>query len=290
MPGEWRRWLEPGIPFMASRGDYEGSRAAIFGVPMDFTTSFRPGTRHGPQRIRQVSVGIEEYSLHQDRDLREITFCDLGDVAVAYGNVPVTLSRVQAVADGVLADDKLPVVLGGEHLISLPVIGAAQARYPGLAVLHFDAHADLRDDYLGEAHSHATVMRRVADRIGGRNLYQYGIRSGSRDEREYAERHTNFHPYEVLPALERDLPALEGRPVYVSVDIDVLDPAYAPGTGTPEPGGVSSRELLLAVEKLAGLQVVGFDLVEVSPGYDPSERTAVAAAAVIREALLAVVK
>lgn len=282
----WRESLAAGGRFLCAGDDYGDARVVLFGVPMDFTTSFRPGTRHGPARVREVSPGIEEFSSYTGRELGDVPFFDAGDVAVTHGDVAGSLERAAAVARGVLADRKVPFGLGGEHLVSLPLILAAARVHPGLRVVHIDAHADLRPDYLGQVDSHATVMRRVAERIGPENVFQFGIRSGSRDEWEYGRGRTRFHPYEVLEPLRRALPELAGRPIYVSIDIDVLDPAFAPGTGTPEPGGITSAELLAAVHALRGQQVVGCDVVEISPPYDPSDRTAVMGALLVREALL----
>ncbi len=284
--GNWTGLLDRSTGFLGACEEYESSRGVIFGVPMDFTTSFRPGTRLGPRRIRESSVGIEEYSFYRNQDIFEKSYCDLGDVVVCYGDPGASLEMTKQVARGILAGGKVPLVLGGEHLISLPVIQAAAERHPELAVLQFDAHADLRPDYLGQVQSHATVMRRTAELIGGQNLYQFGIRSGSREEWEFARRETRLQPGPVIPALERVLQDLKGRPVYITLDIDVIDPAFAPGTGTPEAGGLTSREMIDAIHLMGGLRVVGFDLVEVSPAYDPSERTAVLAALLLREAIL----
>lgn len=272
--------------FLAAREDYEEARAAIFGIPMDFTTSFRPGTRLGPQRIREASYSLEEYSFYLNKDLGEKVYCDLGDVALPFGNISTALENIEKAARKVLKDGKIPVAMGGEHLVSLPLIKAAAEQYPGLAVVHFDAHADLREEYLGEIHSHATVMRRVVDIVGGRDVYQFGIRSGTREEFAFAQENTRLYKDEIFPGLKVALQELKGRPVYVTLDIDVLDPAYAPGTGTPEPGGATSREMISAIHLLGEQRVVGFDLVEVSPVLDPSDRTSVLAAKLIREAIL----
>lgn len=272
--------------FIGAGKSYDAARMVLFGAPMDFTVSFRPGTRLGPQRIREVSWGIEEYSPYLDGELGEVPFYDAGDLLMAFGNVPACLAVIRRAADMIVQGGKVPLLLGGEHLVSLPAIEAVHARYPGLAVVHFDAHADLREDYAGERHSHATVMRRVADVVGPGNLYQFGIRSGTREELAWARRHTNTHLFAVAEPLAAALPALAGRPVYVSLDIDVADPAFAPGTGTPEPGGCTSGELLAAVHMLGKLNIVGFDLVEVAPVYDQSERTSLLAAKILREIII----
>lgn len=272
--------------FMGSTDEYAKARVIILGAPMDLTVSFRPGTRQGPQQVRQVSNGLEEYSVDLDRDLSDFFYYDAGDVTLPFGTVHESLRRIGQVAGEVLASGKFPLVIGGEHLITLALVRETAKRYPGLAIVHFDAHADLRDEYLGERLSHATVMRRVSEVVGGRNVYQFGIRSGTREEFSFARANTRLFTHEVAAPLEEILPQLKGRPVYVTLDIDVVDPAFAPGTGTAEPGGCTVREIIKAVHLLGNTDVVGFDLVEVSPVYDPSERTALLAAKLVREAIL----
>ncbi|WP_206812483.1 agmatinase [Paradesulfitobacterium ferrireducens] len=276
---------KPGL-FMGAVASYEEADAVILGIPMDFTVSFRPGTRLGPLSIRNVSIGIEEYSVYQDKDLADYSYCDLGDLALPFGNVPKSLDIIESAARLILDDGKFPIFLGGEHLVSYPLIKPFAEKYPELCVVHFDAHADLREDYLGEINSHATVMRKVAEMLKPKHVYQFGIRSGTREEFLYAKEHTHLVIEDVLEPLQRVLPELKGKPVYVSLDIDVVDPAFAPGTGTQEAGGASSREILKAVHALSELKVVGFDLVEVSPALDSSERTALLAAKLVREVIL----
>lgn len=272
--------------FMGATRDYENSNVVLVGAPMDFTVSFRPGTRQGPHAIRQVSIGLEEYSLMLDRDLADYAYFDAGDISLPFGHVLESLERIGRVVANIIADNKFPLVLGGEHLISLPVIKEVVKKYPGLKILHFDAHADLRQDYMGQTLSHASVMRRAADLVGGQNIYQLGIRSGTREEFDYARGHTRLFPGKVLEPLKQLLPELAGQPVYVSLDIDVVDPAYAPGTGTAEPGGCTSSEILEAIYLMKELNVVGMDLVEISPVYDHSEKTALLGAKLVREAIL----
>lgn len=272
--------------FMGCTDDYTAAAAVIVGVPMDFTTTFRPGTGLGPQHIRYVSEGLEEYSLQLDRDLADYVYYDAGDIILPLGDVKESLKRIKSAAEYFLPTKKFLLFLGGEHLLSLPVIEAVSSLYPALAVLHLDAHADLRNEYQGASLSHATVMRRVADIIGGTNIFQVGIRSSTRQELAYARLHTNLFLEEVVPSLEKILPALRNRPVYITLDIDVIDPAYAPGTGTPEPGGCTPQEIIRMLHDLKDTQVVGMDLVEVSPVYDLSERTSLLAAKLVREAIL----
>ncbi len=281
-----KKLIEPSTGFLANTADFDAAKAVILGVPMDYTVSFRPGSRLGPQRVREVSYGVEEYSFYLDRSLFDRAYYDAGDLSLPIGNVPASLEIIHDAMRAVLAANKMPFALGGEHLISWPIIQAMSEKYPNLAVVHFDAHADLRDDYLGERFSHATVMRRVAELIGPKNLYQFGIRSGSREERKFAEEHTNVSFYQIHPALSQALPELRKRPVYVSLDIDVVDPGFAPGTGTPEPGGCTSGDIIRAVHVLGQCNVVGFDLVEVAPALDLAQITAVLAAKIMREALL----
>jgi len=280
---------KPGI-FLGAEASYEDAQAVLLGIPMDYTVSFRPGTRLGPASIRNVSVGIEDYSPYYDRELGEYSYCDLGDLALPFGNVVKSLEIIEQASRQILNDDKFPIFLGGEHLVSYPLIKPFIAKYPDLRVIHFDAHADLRSDYYGEYNSHATVMRKVAEILGPKRLYQFGIRSGIREEFLFAQEYTNLVKDNVLEALETALPELEGHPVYVSLDIDVVDPAFAPGTGTQEAGGCTSKEILKAIHMLERLNVVGFDLVEVSPVLDSSERTALLAAKLVREAILGFVK
>jgi agmatinase len=281
-----------GNVFILSSEDYAASRAVIYGMPMDFTVSFRPGSRFGPPRIREMSVGLEEYSPYLDRSLEDIVYFDAGDLLLPFGNAARSLDIIGDFVRGVLADGKMPVGLGGEHLVSWPIFREVYAKHPDLAIIHFDAHADLREDYEGEPLSHSTPLRKAAELMGGANIYQFGIRSGSREEWAYARENINFHPFEVLEPLKKVLPELAGRPVYLTIDIDVLDPSAAPGTGTAEAGGITSKELIEAVHAIArsGVNVVGCDLVEVAPIYDPTEQTPIVAAKVIREMLLGFLK
>jgi agmatinase len=280
-----------GNVFICSSDDYENSKAVIYGMPMDFTVSFRPGSRFGPPRIREVSVGLEEYSPYLDKSITDITYFDAGDLLLPFGNAARSLDIIGGYVKGLLADGKFPLGLGGEHLCSWPIFREVYAKYPDLAIIHFDAHADLRENYEGEPLSHSTPLRKAAELMGGKNIYQFGIRSGSREEFKYARENINFYPFDVLEPLKKVLPSLAGRPVYLTIDIDVLDPSAAPGTGTAEAGGITSKELLAAVHAIAGseVNVVGADVVEVAPAYDPTEQTQIVAAKLVREILLGLV-
>lgn len=276
--------------YLAAASDYQEATAVIYGAPMDFTVSFRPGTRFGPEKIRNVSMVLEEYSPYQDKHLEEIALYDSGDLALPFGNVEKSLQLIYDTAERLHKDNKFPILLGGEHLVSLPSIKATYEHFKNLKVIQFDAHADLREDYEGEPNSHATVIRKVAELIGGSNVFQLGIRSGTMDEFAYGRQNTNLYFNQVSEPLDEIIQKCGNDPVYITLDIDVFDPGFAPGTGTPEPGGFSANEVLNAFKKLRKLNVIGFDLVEVSPVYDQSDITSVLAAKLVREAILGFVK
>lgn len=263
----------------------EGSKL-ILGVPLDLTTSARPGTRLAPYRIREVSDIIDEYSIYRGISLDDCDYSDAGDIIFPLGNVAASLGRIEAVATAFLSREKRLFSIGGEHLVSLPLIKAYSHFYPDLTVVHLDAHADLRSDYLGEQFSHASVMRRVVEVLGSGRLYQLGIRTAAQEELAYASEYTCLYIDRVIEKVPEVIEKIGSRPVYLSLDIDVLDPAFAPGTGTPEGAGISSRELLQVMHQLANLNVVGFDLVEVAPPYDAGDSTSILAAKLLREALL----
>ncbi len=281
------QYLEQKASFMDSCAELDKARKVLFGIPMDSTTSFRPGTRLAPYRIREVSEGIEEYSIYQDKGLAELDFCDAGDLISPFGNVGESLRRAEMVARYLLQEGKQLFVMGGEHLVSLPIIKAYHSFFPDLTVIQLDAHADLRDDYLGEKMSHATVMRQAAEMLGDKSVFQLGIRSGTREELEFAAQKTNLYLDQFSSAINDVKQKIKDRPVYLTLDIDILDPAFAPGTGTPEAGGITSRELLAGLLQFSELNIVGFDLVEISPPYDQGDITAILGAKIIREALLA---
>ena len=280
-------YLSKSRGFIGSSQEYESAHFVLFGIPMDFTASFQPGSRWGPRAIREASDSLEEYSFYCRRSLEEIKYYDGGDLILPFGNVEESLRRIEKVTETLLADGKFPLALGGEHLVTLALVRAFMRKYPKLAVFQLDAHADLRDSYCGETLSHATVMRRVAEAVGPENVYQFGIRSGTAEEYAFGRKHTRMFVEEISQPLKKIVKEWDGRPVYLTLDIDVIDPAYAPGTGTPEPGGCSSKEILQVIGMLSHLPVVGMDLVEVVPHLDSSQRTAILAAKLVREALLA---
>ncbi|MTH54061.1 agmatinase [Bacillus mangrovi] len=278
-----------GNVFIKSHPSYEESEAVIYGMPMDWTVSYRPGSRFGPSRIREVSIGLEEYSAYLDRELEEVKYFDAGDIPLPFGNPQRSIEMIEEYIDGLMAADKFPLGMGGEHLVSWPVMKAVAKKYPDLAIIHMDAHTDLREEYEGEPLSHSTPIRKIAEHIGPENVYSFGIRSGMKEEFQWAkESGMHISKFEVLEPLKQILPTLAGRPVYVTIDIDVLDPAHAPGTGTVDAGGITSKELLASIHEIARseVNVVGADLVEVAPIYDPSEQTANTASKLIREMIL----
>lgn len=274
--------------FLACDASYEEADLVLWGAPFDSTTSFRPGTRFASAAIRNESWGLETYSPALDLDLTDYKICDIGDLELPFGVPEKVLDLVEERTRDILNDGKLPVMIGGEHLLTLAPVRACFHKYPDLYLIQFDAHTDLRDDYLGNKLSHAAVIKRCWDFMGDNAIAQFGIRSGLREEFAWAaEGHTYLQKFDFKGLQDLCIKlAQEQRPVYFTLDLDVLDPAVFPGTGTPEPGGVSFVELLKAVRYLSKLNIVGFDVNELSPHYDQSGASTAAAGKIIRELLL----
>jgi agmatinase len=274
--------------FLGSKGGPSGADWIILGVPLDLTVSRLPGSRRGPEAIREESGHLETYSINVGRDLNEVSFMDIGDIMLYGRELAESLDVIRLVAQRFFDLGKRLFTFGGEHLATLPLVEAAAERHPNLRVVHFDAHADLRDTYHGARLTHATVMRRVAEGCleSPKNLYQFGIRSATAQEHAWGRERTNLISGRIPEALETVQGLLLGHPVYVSIDIDVVDPGFAPGTGTPEPGGIGPGELFEAVEILGRLDIIGADIVEVSPLLDINGITAALAAKICRESLL----
>ncbi len=274
--------------FVGCGAGYEEAGIVLYGAPFDGTTSYRPGTRFGSRAIRGESYGIETYSPYQDKDLTDFAIMDSGDIELSIGDVQATLGAIHERASKILSDGKLPFMLGGEHLVTLPAVKAVAEKYPDLAIVHFDAHADLREDYLGVKLSHACVMRRIWEMLGDGRIHQFGIRSGDKTEFQFAAAgHVAMRRFD-FEWLDVTLEALKGRPVYLTIDLDVMDPSIFPGTGTPEPGGVGFLDLMRAAVSVAKCSnVVGCDLVELSPSLDPSGTSTACACKLTRELLLA---
>ncbi len=282
--------MKPNIEtFIGCDNSYEESKIVLFGAPFDSTTSFRPGTRFASKAMRSESFGIETYSPYQDGDLEDFAVFDSGDLELPFGNTQRVLDQIEEHTAEILKDGKIPCMIGGEHLVTLGAMRAVVKQYPDVHIIHFDAHADLREDYLEERFSHATVLHRVWDLVGDGKIFQFGIRSGDRSEFVWAKDHVftnkfNFH------GLKEIVDQLKEKTVYFTLDLDVLDPSVFPGTGTPEAGGVSFQELLEAMIQVSHLNIVGFDVNELSPVYDQSGSSTAMACKVLRELLIAVMK
>lgn len=281
--------LEPNVEtFLACDAPYEEARIVLYGAPFDSTTSFRPGARFGPAAIRHESFGLETYSPYQDKDLEDCRIFDSGDMELCFGSAEMALSDIEKRASVIIGDGKLPFLLGGEHLVTLGAVRAAVKKWPDLHIIHFDAHADLRDDYLGATLSHACVLRRCHDLLGDGQIHQFCIRSGERSEFRFAQDHTDMHPFgfEGLDAVVNQL-CEQNLPVYMTIDLDCLDPAAFPGTGTPEAGGVWFPALLRAMQLVSRTHVIGADVTELAPMLDASGASTALACKVVRELLLA---
>ena len=276
--------------FMACEKEAHEADIVLFGAPFDSTTSYRPGTRFGSSAIRRESYGIECYSPYQDKDLEDTKVMDCGDLELCFGNTKKALAQIEEQAKEILDNSAIPFMLGGEHLVTLGAFRAVLEKYPDIHIIHFDAHADLREEYLGEQLSHASVIRRCWDLVGDERIYQFGIRSGDREEFYWAKEHVTMKKFD-FEGLEEVLEKLEGMPIYLTLDLDVLDPSVFPGTGTPEPGGVTFDALRKAAEKVCSrANVVACDVNELSPHYDPSGISTAAACKIVREMLLALSK
>jgi agmatinase len=272
--------------FLSASASFEESQVVILGCPFDGTASFRPGARFGPSAIRRASWGIETYSPYLERDLGELKIHDVGDLELPLGEKKLVLDLVRKPIRQILTAGKFPVVLGGDHLITLPVMEEIDRFYPNPCLLHLDAHADLREDYLGETHSHCTVMRKVIERLSNVRLFQMGMRSGTEEEFRLAKKLKSAVPLKAS-SLRSLVKRIGKQAVYLSLDLDVIDPSLLPGVGTPEPGGLTFRELIALLKQLQPLRVIGFDLVELTPDYDPTQVSSVTASVILREMILA---
>ena len=273
--------------FIGCDADYKTADTVLFGAPYDCTTSFRPGTRFASAAMRRESYGLELYSPYQGKELTDRRIFDSGDIELPFGSPEPALKMIEKRAAAVLKDGKRPFMLGGEHLVTLGAVRAAVKKFPDLHMLHFDAHADLRDDYLGQKLSHACVLRRCHELVGDGKIYQFGIRSGDKSEFVWGREHVFTRLFD-FEGLQNALQALAGVPVYLTVDLDVLDPSVFPGTGTPEPGGVSFDALRKAVtDACRTLNVVAADVNELSPHDDASGASTAVACKIVREMLIA---
>ena len=272
--------------FLGCDAAYEESKIVIFGAPFDSTTSYRPGARFASRTMRAESYGLETYSPYQNLDVTDYKIFDGGDLELCFGDTNLVLNDIKNFAAKIFSDNKFPIMIGGEHLVTLGMFRAAVEKYPALNVIHFDAHTDLRDDYLGAKLSHATVIRRIYDIIGDGKIFQFGIRSGDRPEFEFAANHTRLKKFN-FDGLEKVIAEVKDKPIYLTIDLDVLDPSIFPGTGTPEAGGVTFLQLLdAALKVIKNCNVVALDLVELSPPYDSSGTSTATALKILREIIL----
>ena len=278
------------VNYIGCDAEYDEARVVLYGAPFDSTTSFRPGTRFAGQAVRNDSYGLEIYSPYQDLELTEGAVYDCGDLELAIGDSGIVLEQIRETAEQILRDGKLPFMIGGEHLVTLGSVRAAAQKYPDMHIIHFDAHTDLRSDYLGVELSHACVIRRCWELLGDGRIHQFGIRSGEKYEFDWAKSgHTDFHPF-VLEDLDAVLENVGDAPVYFTVDLDVLDPSVFPGTGTPEPGGVDFLTLMRTVTNVCGRgNLIGCDVNELCPPCDPTGASTAVACKIIREMLIAIV-
>jgi agmatinase len=272
--------------YISANTSFEKSKAVILGCPYDGSASFRPGARFGPSAIRKVSWGIETFSPYFQRDLTQCAIHDMGDLELPLGEKKISLGLIQKALGQILSKRKFPILLGGDHLITLPIIEEILPIYPRLHLIQIDAHTDLREDYLGESLSHSTVMRKIVDHLGEGRLFQTGIRSGTEEEFKLARRMKSIVPFD-SSSLSSMIKRLRNQPVYITLDLDVMDPSLLPGVGTPEPGGLTFQEFISLLKRLQDLHVIGFDIVELTPDYDPTQVSSVTASVILREMILA---
>ncbi|TCO74551.1 agmatinase [Marinisporobacter balticus] len=275
------------LTFLGFDNEYKDANIVVFGSPFDGTTSFRPGTRFAPNIMRNESFGLETYSPYLDKDLEDIAVFDAGDLDFPFGNTKKVLEMINTFTQNIVKDNKIPVMIGGEHLVTLPAVEAVHKKHKNLHLLHFDAHTDLREDYMGEKLSHATVVKRIWDFLGDGKVYQFGIRSGQKEEFEWAKKHTKLTKFSCA-GLKEAIKEIGDAPVYVTIDLDILDPSIFSGTGTIEPGGISFHEMMQVIKEIKNLNIVGADVVELSPHYDASGVSTAVACKILRELVLAI--
>ncbi|BAP63783.1 agmatinase [Methanococcus maripaludis] len=281
-------YFEDYSKFLTAYDTFNDADFVIFGIPFDATTSYKPGARFGPDEVRNASWGLETFSPILKKDLIDVKICDQYNLLME-GNQSEIINRAYSASKDILEAKKIPVMIGGEHSVTYPVVKAVKSVYDDFAVIHFDAHCDLREEYMGNEQSHASVIRRTYDLT--KDIFQFGIRSGDQDEWEFGWKNTNISMEMPTKDDIKKIKELE-KPVYVTIDIDVLDPAFVPGTGTPEPCGFTPKELINSLYLLEEIKekIVGFDVVEVSPHYDIGKITSVTAAKIIRELILTISK
>lgn len=266
--------------WMAQNPDYDSSGIVMLGLPFDGTVSYRSGSRFAPEQIRLASWGLEEYSPYFDKELADVNFHDVGDLEFPLGNTYKTLEQIEKNVEDIYKDGKKVFGIGGEHLVTLPEVKAVSKYYDDLAVIHFDAHTDLREEYMGEEMSHSAVIRHISKFVKPENIKQIGIRSGMKEEWDFMAKHNT------LCCKFEQLDVIKDKPVFVTVDLDCLDTSIMPGTGTPEAGGMTFNELVEWFKYIKDFNIVGADVVELAPDYDASGASTAVATKVIRELLM----
>jgi agmatinase len=264
-------FVSPSLGFMGSQQSFEEAEYVILGVPFDVTSTYRSGARFAPLAIREASLNIEGYSFRTGMDVEDLKIHDLGDLHVT-GDAELTLGRLALVAQDLFEAKKVPVLIGGEHTVTLGVMRSLE----DVAVVSFDAHLDLRDDYLGLTLSHTTFMRRIKEDVKPSKILEIGTRAVCKEELEYAKKsgidYLTVHQIRkdgVEKTAETLEDLLEGyEKIYLTIDMDVLDPAFAPAVQNPEPEGLDTTTLLDLLGAVCDSRVVGIDLVEVAPHYD----------------------
>jgi agmatinase len=273
--------------FIACRASLPDARIVLFGIPFEGTVNLRRGADQGPRDLRLASDSIETYSPALERDLEDLAMADLGDCELGAGSPREQLDGARRQVAEFWQPGLVPVMLGGDHTATLPVIETLAPAIPDLRILQLDAHPDLREEFLGERYNYASAMARVMEVVAPERVYQVGMRTGAREE--YARKAPRLYPAHAIHPVEavRSLvPELGRHPLYVTIDVDVLDPSEAPGTGAPEPCGLTASELIEIIRLLEPCRIVGTDLVEVAQAFDPSGRTGITASWILREAIL----
>ncbi|MBO4302892.1 agmatinase [Methanosarcinaceae archaeon] len=273
--------------FLSCSAPPEEADVILFGAPYDGTVSFRPGTRFGPSAVRPDSYGLEMYSPYLDDEITNYRTADIGDLVMPFGDQVLALDRICGQVKEIIDAGKKPLMIGGEHLVTLGAVRALAEKYPDLHIIHLDAHTDLRDEFFDVSLSHATVLKKCYDILGDGRIFQFGIRSGERAEFEWAAAgHTYLHKHD-LETLDEVCEKLKDKPVYITIDLDVFDPSVFPGTGTPEPGGITFKEMMWGYRQFCRLNhIVGADLVELAPNYDTSGVSTAVACKCCREMIL----
>ena len=275
--------------FMGMENPYDKSDIVVYGAGFDGTTSNRPGARFASSSMRPEFYGLETYSPILELDLEDFKICDMGDLDLSIGDTDKVLQEIYEGTKQIIQDNKIPFMIGGEHLVTLPAFKAVYEKYEDVYILHFDAHTDLREEYNNNKNSHATVIKRIWDIVGDNKIYQFGIRSGTKEEFDFSlkENHT-YMEVGNINTFKDIVDKLEYKKIYITIDLDVFDTSIFPGTGTPEPGGVTYREFenIFSILKNSNVDIVGCDIVELSPDYDNTKVSTVLACKVLRELAL----